>query len=96
MRNWLKGLMVTGALLAGCGGTEAGTDEPAAQPAPEHGQVQGMLYPAYDEALHCVVRTSSVRCGSGMNMYAYWDASVGYYIERNICSGRGGPIICPY
>lgn len=95
MRTWtMKGLLLAGALLAGCGGAEVETGAPATSPeAPEQGQVSAMA-PAYDENIHCLVRTSSIRCNSGLNMYSYWSDEVGYYINRNVCGSRG-PIICP-
>ncbi|AGC42505.1 lipoprotein [Myxococcus stipitatus DSM 14675] len=94
MRSGMKkSLWLAGALwLAGCGGTEAPT-------APEDSAVLGESQSAleYDENLHCLVRTSSVRCSSGMNMYSYWSPTMNsWFIDRNVCSRHGGPVICPF
>ncbi|MCP3058483.1 hypothetical protein LXT21_06845 [Myxococcus sp. K38C18041901] len=93
MRSWnMKGLWLAGALLAGCGGTEA-LDGQAEAAAPELAQTEARL--EYNEDLHCIVMTSSVRCNSGIQMYAYWSAELGhYFIPRNVCGSRG-PIVCP-
>jgi len=94
MRNWtLKGLLVAGALLAGCGGTEA-MDEGAANPeAPAVGEVQAGL--EYDENLHCIVPSSSITCRNGRVMYSYWSEELGhYFIGRYVC-GSAGPVVCP-
>lgn len=89
MRNWLKGLMVAGALLTGCSGVEAELDEQA----PALGESQAAL--EYNEDLHCLVPGPYVRCNSGIQMASYWSAELNHwFIQRNVCGSRG-PIICP-
>ncbi|MCP3102292.1 hypothetical protein LZ198_25815 [Myxococcus sp. K15C18031901] len=94
MRNWtMSGLLVVGALVAGCGGTEA-LEEPAANTeTPALGESQAGL--EYNEDLHCIVMTSSIRCNNGRVMYSYWSAELGHYFISRYACGSSGPVVCP-
>ncbi|MFP2906155.1 hypothetical protein ACLESD_14040 [Pyxidicoccus sp. 3LFB2] len=84
-------LMALGAvaLLAACGG---GTEPEPTEAPPEAPEVTAMA--ACPDEGYCQVRTSSVRCADGFNMFAY-RTDTGWCIEQDACARHGGPIICP-
>jgi hypothetical protein len=97
-KNVLAALGMT-ALLAACGGVTEGSsvgDQQPAQGVPQPGLVTAQDYPPYDPEYHCLLSSHYVACSSGIYMNTYWSSEWGHYIERNVCSNHGGPIVCPY
>ncbi|MCP3105116.1 hypothetical protein LZ198_40240 [Myxococcus sp. K15C18031901] len=91
-----RSLMVLGSglLLAACGG---GAEEASSAPTLPSEEASTSKSPLdYDENLHCVIPWSSVTCQSGIQMYAWYDVNVGYFIPRDVCAKHGGPVVCPY
>ncbi|MBJ6764332.1 hypothetical protein JGU66_26445 [Myxococcaceae bacterium JPH2] len=56
--------------------------------------VSAQAYPDCDPATDCIVSSQYLRCGDGIIMYA-WNTPDGWCINRDVCSGHGGAIVCP-
>lgn len=91
--RWTSSLAALGAavLLAACGGTEQ--DPTSAPETATPGSLEASAMETCPEEGYCLVRTNSVRCEDGFNMYAFRTTS-GWCISQMACSRHGGPIIC--